>query len=127
MIEIDNNIINPELLLEKIRKDVLNKESEKINISKKADYIEIKENINRINEKIKTVQLHAGIDLSEPIISNKGIIGLIIVLVKKIIRKSIRWYMKSLIGQQVRFNNSMVSTLNEINKKIDSLILNNNE
>ena len=128
MIEIDSSIINPEQLLERVRKNVLNKGiteanrafSSPINAPGKPDgeKAELSDIDIRITEMIKTAQSYACIELFEPITSDKKIIGPIIVFIKRVIRKLTRWYLTSLATQQMRFNDAVVRSLNELNKKI---------
>lgn len=90
--------------LEKLRE--LNNNSEIFSIS------DLKENIALNN-------MRWNINIDTTIQSHKKILGKLIVLIKRAIRKSIRWFIKPIVEQQVEFNSSVTRTLNEVNRFIN--------
>ena len=126
MIEIDNSIISPEQLLDRVRKNVLNKSNDDINTYQNLNVFD-NSNINfNVNEKIRTAQITAFINLNEPIKSHRKLFGPIIIFIKKVIRKTICWYAERLMRQQMRYNDAVVVALSEINNKLDFIIKSKN-
>lgn len=117
MIEIDNNIVDPAILLERVRKNVLHKKVDNFNVTT----AESSKDSFRIGEQIDEAQIHAGINLYEPISSHRKILGPVIVFFRKVFRRLIRFYAISLTNQQTRFNSAVVRSLNEINNKLNHI------
>lgn len=120
MIKMTNeNIINPNKLLMRIRRDVLGKDETKEQLQ------ELEISIEETKDSIYTAHLHAIINIYEPIYSHRKFIGPILVFFRKIFRKFARFHVSSLTNQQISFNNAMVSALHNVmettNARLDIL------
>lgn len=132
MIEVNTKIIDPTELMDRVRKNVLNKKeitiddelfiNENLNlegINKDIDSLFI--NIQKLNE---TWQIHDSV-----IKSHRKILGPFLVLAKRFVRKMLYWLMKPYIDQQVNFNSSATRAISDIARIQSQLVnaLNNKE
>lgn len=126
MIEVNNKIINPKDLMDRVRKNILNKKevnvsnefftAENINldgINKDIDSLFI--NIQKLNE---TWQIN---DFN--IKSHRKILGPLLVLAKRFIRKMLYWLFRPYINQQVNFNAVATRAISDI-ARIQSQLIN---
>lgn len=117
MIEVNSKIINPEELMTRVRKNILNKQeyniSDKVlirdNVSLSEVNKEVEElyiNIQKMNE---TWEIHDSV-----IRSHRKILGPFLVFGKRFIRKMIYWLIRPYIEQQVNFNAAATRAISDI-------------
>lgn len=125
MIEIDNRIIDPEELLERVRRNVLNKVlPEKLDIDKRIDTrinvskesMELLEReMNNFHKEIKKLEEQWVIQEPE-IVSYRKNFASFRILVKKIVKKCVFWIIKPYWEQQIQFNGNVTKSFQDIEK-----------
>lgn len=126
MIEVNNRIINPKDLMDRVRRNVLNKKeiyvsdelftAENIDldgINKEIDSLFM--NIQKLNE---TWQIN-DFDIK----SHRKILGPFLVLAKRFVRKMVYWLIRPYIDQQVKFNAAATRAISDI-ARIQSQLIN---
>lgn len=126
MIEVNNKIINPEELMERVRKNVLDKKEIKVedysfidnnlnvsSLSKDIDSLYV--NIQKMNE---TWGIH---DFT--IRSHRKIIGPVLVLGKRLVRKMLYWLIRPYLDQQINFNAATTRAISDM-ARIQSQLVN---
>jgi len=125
MIEVDNKIIDPKILMERVRKNVLNKKEleYEINtsINSNLDLNDLSKDINSIYMNLQKLndnwQIH---DMT--IRSHRRYIGKYIVFAKRVVRKIIYWFIRPYWDQQVKFNEATTKAISDITKIQTQLI-----
>ncbi len=112
MIEIDPGIIDSDELMRRVKTSAMKKQiPEKffgLGSEDACDYSEqILANITGCLEKLKTSYAI----VERPIVSNRPVIGGLIVFIKKIYRKMTRWIFSSYYQQQTQINETIMQTL----------------
>lgn len=112
--EIDLENINIEDIMIQIRKKI--KDSgvveEEINFNKNSSEEDM------LEEYLRMTNNTCNVISDKNITSHRKIIGKIIVIVKRMIRKSIHWYIQPIVQQQNEFNSYSTRTLNSMTAKI---------
>lgn len=112
MIEIDSGIMDSEELMRRVKTSVIRKKiPEKFfgfETEKRLDYsrqilTDIATNLQKLMESYAIVE--------RPIVSNRPVIGGLIVFIKKIYRKMTRWIFASYYQQQTQINETIMNTL----------------
>lgn len=114
-IEIDDENVNVKEIMKQI----------KANINKREYTNDLTNTLNEINNEQKiNISLLEEYQLAlnrtwnnsavNPITSNRKIIGGLIVVVKKVIRKILGWYINPIVERQTEFNANVVRTYNEL-------------
>jgi hypothetical protein len=63
----------------------------------------------------------ATIETTFPITSHRPVIGKLIVICKKVVRKSIAWYINPIIGQQIEFNKETVKQYYHLYNEVEHI------
>ena len=109
-----DKIVSSEALIKAVREKVLCK-TESLNECKSHNQNLIQ--ISRLKHSIALLNQTWNIKDSK-IISNKRVIGKVIVLIKRTIRKSIYWLIRPYWNKQIIFNREVLNALEEIEKII---------
>lgn len=132
MVEVNSKIIDSTELMDRVRKNILNKKEVTIgdelfidknlnldSINKDIDSLFM--NIQKLNE---TWQIHDSV-----IKSHRKILGPFLVFAKRFVRKMLYWLMRPYIDQQVKFNSYATRAISDIARIQSQLIssLNNKE
>ncbi|PZD96384.1 hypothetical protein DNH61_07680 [Paenibacillus sambharensis] len=114
-IEIDDNNIDVKKIMKQIKEN-LNKRSYEDDLVKTSSYHTNNRGINlsALEEYQLLLNRTWNNSTAFPITSHRRGIGTIIVFVKKVIRKSISWYMNPIMQRQTEFNANVVRAYNEI-------------
>lgn len=81
--------------------------------------------INKVNLSIETMRETKELYAHRPIKSHRKYIGKLIVFLKKVIRKCLKWYINPITEQQTIFNDATLQTIEQLNIKISNLELKN--
>lgn len=112
MIEIDPGIINPEELMRRVKTSALKKKIPESFFGSEPengyDYTEmvlkdIAANLQKLKQSYAIVE--------RPIVSNRPVIGKLIVILKKCYRRMTRWIFSSYYQQQTQINETIMQTL----------------
>ena len=125
MIEMSNKVIDPKVLMERVRKNVLNK-----NGSEYETNIEVYSNINLNELKNDIDALYMNIQyLNErykindfTIKSHRKIVGPVIVFCKRFIRKMLYWFIRPYWEEQIKFNEAARNAIEDIAKIQSNLV-----
>lgn len=125
MIEISTKIINPEELINRVRKNILNKEeynySTKNSTKDNANFNEINNDIDTLYMNIQ--KLNETWELRDVVIrSHRRLLGPFLILGKRFVRKMIYWLIRPYIEQQVNFNAAATRSISDI-ARIQSQII----
>lgn len=117
--EIDLDDINVEDIMKQIREKIRKQGivDEEINLNNTIEEHEM------LNDYLSMVNNTCSVILDKEIKSHRRFIGKIIILFKRIVRKSIHWYIYPIVEQQNEFNSYTTRTLNSLVKNLD--IINN--
>lgn len=112
MIEIDPGIIDSDELMRRVKASTMTKQIPKkffgLEAGENCDYSEqILANIAGCLERLKTSYAI----VEKPIVSNRPVIGGLIVFLKKVYRKVTRWIFASYYQQQTQINETIMQTL----------------
>jgi len=129
MINIDNKIIDPKILMERVRKDVLHKKKIEYemnaSINGNMDLSDLSKDIDSIYINIQ--KLNENWQISDMTIkSHRKYIGRFIVFVKRLVRKMIYWFIRPYWDQQVNFNAATTRAISDI-ARIQSKLINSIE
>lgn len=117
MVEIDPGIIDSNVLMQRIRMSVSEKKIPKTYFGAEDDTIKEnpveKEKIFSLQNKIRQLSKIYAIE-EKPIVSNRPVIGKLIVAVKKTYRKLTRWLFASYYQQQTAINELTLQTIQEM-------------
>lgn len=117
MFEIDLDNINIEEIMckirEKIEKSGIIDEEIEFNLSTSEEEM--------LSENLRMVNGSWNVSSYDNIHSHRRVIGKIIVFIKKVIRKSIFWYIDPIVQQQNEFNSFATRTLNSMNVKLNNM------
>lgn len=80
----------------------------------------IEYSIKKIKKKIEMARRDGQLILNGPIVSRPGIIGKIIIIIKKVVRKCVWWYINPVCDQQNKFNDEIIDVLNDVLLVINS-------
>ena len=119
MLEIDASVISSEELLERIRRDILQKNvedpfSQKKVVSANANKaVELYKHLEKCRENLQSMStMHEVFD--RPIVSTRPAIGWLIILVKRFIRKLTFWLWRPYWDQQNAYNRVVLNTIDEL-------------
>lgn len=117
MIEVNNKIINPEELIARVRKNILNKKETKI---EQYSFINGDLNINSLNKDIDSLYMNIQ-KMNEiweirdfTIRSHRKFIGPFLVLAKRAVRKTLYWLIRPYWEQQINFNAATTRAISDI-------------
>ena len=129
MIEIDSSIINADILYERVKtsakmKDIPREFYGDVHNSTTDDIINAKRILEEMNALYHNLQMmNATCIIGEkPLVSNRPIIGKIIVLCKKVFRKMTRWLFRTYYEQQTNFNEATTKTVSEMIRLQEMLV-----
>lgn len=111
--EIDLDNINIEDIMCQIRTKI----KEKGIVDEEIEFNDISVEADMLSENLKMVNNICSISYYKNITSHRKVLGKVIVFIKKVIRKSIGWYINPVIDQQNEFNSFVTRTLNSMNDK----------
>lgn len=131
MFEIDNSIIDPNILLDRVRKNILkispelrdkysNQEKSSI-IGTEVDGLRIQKELNSLRDNLRALDSTWYIK-DEQIKSHRRILGPFIVFAKRAIRKSTYWFVRPYIEKQISFNGATTRAISDT-MKIQEMIL----
>jgi len=128
MIEVDNKIIDPIILMERVRKNVLHKKKldYEINasIDRNLDLCDLSRDIDLLHINIQKLNENWRID-DITIKSHRKYTGKIIILGKRFIRKMLYWFIRPYWDQHVNFNEATTKAISDMtriqSKLIDSI------
>lgn len=117
--------INIEKIMAEIRKTIQYKNYTKlpvnfedIEVISNGEYDIYKYDQNNLLKHIDKINTEYMIQPYKVIKSRSGILGRIIIFIKKVFRKSIKFYIEPIVEEQNEFNANMVRTINEIRNYI---------
>lgn len=84
-------------------------------------------NINNFNECVHRLNSKYYVVAYRNIVSRSGILGKFIIFVKKVLRKSIKFYIEPIVESQNEFNANVTQSINEIRKYIHETQTNKDE
>lgn len=117
LFEIDLDNINVEDIMRQIREKIARE-----NIQEEILYLDKEFGSSTLfREHLRLTNLSCNIISYKAITSHRKLTGKIIVLIKKLIRKSIYWYINPMIEQQNEFNANVTRTLNCLADEIENL------
>ncbi len=127
MFEIDSKIIDADLLLDRVKitakmRDIDTEFYSASGIDNKVSMNMIRQSLMRTYQYIQMMNATRIIG-EKPIVSNRPVIGWVIVFCKRVFRKLTRWLFQSYYQQQNSYNEAAVKTLTEMIKIQESLIL----
>lgn len=117
MFEIDLDNINIEDIMAQIRKKI----QEQGIVDEDIEFDKVSSEEDMLSEYLTMVNNSWNINPYFNIHSHRKIIGKIIIFVKKVIRKSISWYIAPIVEQQNEFNAYTTRTLNCMNSKYTNI------
>lgn len=124
-IEVKDSEINVEEIMKEIRSEIKRKKAaglygkdidEKLNLQLFEGTSE-----HDLRAQLREMHLRWHVSVEKPIISDKPVIGPVIVLIKKAIRKVLRWYVNDLTNQTAAFNMHSVWAMDEIESRLSRL------
>lgn len=117
MFEIDLENINIEDIMNQIRKKI----QEKGVIDEEIEFDQTSSEEEMLSEYLRMVNNLWDVSSYDNIHSHRKTLGKIIVFIKKVIRKSIFWYIDPIVQQQNEFNSFATRTLNSMNVKLNNM------
>jgi O-antigen chain-terminating methyltransferase len=115
--EIDLDNINIEDIMNQIRKKI----QEKGIIDEEIEFGQISSEEEMLPEYLRMINNLWDVNSYSNIHSHRKVIGKIIIFIKKIIRKSIFWYINPIVQQQNQFNAFATRTLNSMTAKLNNM------
>lgn len=114
-----NEILDIEEIMTEIRKSIKLRQYQEMPIKfENIDVITNEKNLiydqNKLLTYIHNVNSHHHIYAYRTIYSRKGLLGKIIIFIKKVLRKSIKFYIEPIVSDQNKFNFEVVNSINEI-------------
>lgn len=122
---IHDDQINIEEIMDEIRKYIRERgltENQLLQGSRLRNNMEDYQQIDKLNHFIDLLHRTWNMTGDKEIKSHRVIIGKMIVLAKKIIRKVIRWYIQPVWDQQTEFNANNVHAINELAMALEELL-----
>ncbi|WP_440960898.1 hypothetical protein ACN6KS_27825 [Paenibacillus nitricinens] len=123
-IEIDDENVNVKEIMKQIRENINKREyPNDLTITLNEINNEQAINISLLEEYQLVLNRTWNNSAVTPIISNRKIVGGLIVFVKKVIRKVLGWYINPIVERQTEFNANVVKTYNELISQIKNMEL----
>ena len=113
---IEHKVIYEKLMMYRQNRSVLISEESQENtiFSKEENQNKIHQNSQEISEKIKIMENKRINSAHRHIMSHRKIMGSLVVFFKKVVRKSMKWYINPICDQQTEFNNAVVPSIGKL-------------
>lgn len=118
-----DNDINIEKIMMEIREAIKSKNYDNLpvrfdDVCLRIDKKQTDFNINHFNESVNYLNNKYHVVAYRNIMSRNGLLGKFIIFVKKILRKSIKFYIEPIVDSQNEFNASVAQSINEIRRYV---------